>query len=251
MQRITARVPPGGQAGGTERGAAPDPHEGHEGGESCLHPCQRTDRQEGLGCLCRGHQSRRMDSLLGAEPRETWAQSLRGFVSFPPHRVLEGGLPLCCAGFSPCRARAAGSAGFGTEARGPSSGEARGLAAPAACGVFTDQTRALCPLHWQVASQPLGDQGSPLGGAFNLTPSKEGAPWVAQGVKNPPAMWETQVRSLDQEDPLEEDITTHSRILAWRIPWTEKAGGLYSTGLQRVTHNWAMNTSNTFHLMEP
>lgn len=46
---ITARVPPGGQAWGTERGATPDPHEGHEGGESCLHPCQRTDRQEGLG----------------------------------------------------------------------------------------------------------------------------------------------------------------------------------------------------------
>lgn len=46
---ITARVPPGGQAWGTKRGATPDPHEGHEGGESCLHPCQRTDRQEGLG----------------------------------------------------------------------------------------------------------------------------------------------------------------------------------------------------------
>ena len=43
---------------------------------------------------------------------------------------------------------------------------------------------------------------------------------VAQLVKNPPAMWETWVRSLDWEDPLEEEKATHSNILAWRIPWT-------------------------------
>ena len=47
-------------------------------------------------------------------------------------------------------------------------------------------------------------------------------------------MW---VQSLGWEDPLEEDMATHSRILAWRIPWTEESGGLQSTGSQRVVHN--------------
>ena len=49
-------------------------------------------------------------------------------------------------------------------------------------------------------------------------------------VKNPPAMQETWVRSLGWEDPLEEDVATHSSILAWRIPRTEEAGGLQSIG---------------------
>ena len=49
---------------------------------------------------------------------------------------------------------------------------------------------------------------------------------VAQMVKNLPAMQETQVGSLDQEDPLEKEMATHSSILAWRIPWTEEPGGL-------------------------
>ena len=44
-------------------------------------------------------------------------------------------------------------------------------------------------------------------------------------IKNLPAMWETQVQSLDREDPLEEGMATHSSILAWRIPWTEEPGG--------------------------
>ena len=48
-------------------------------------------------------------------------------------------------------------------------------------------------------------------------------------VKNPPAMQETWVQSLGREDPLEEEMATHSRILAWRIPWTEEPGGLYSS----------------------
>ena len=46
-------------------------------------------------------------------------------------------------------------------------------------------------------------------------------------VNNPPAIQETQVQSLGQEDPLEKGMATHSRILAWRIPWTEKVGGLH------------------------
>ena len=48
---------------------------------------------------------------------------------------------------------------------------------------------------------------------------------------------ETWVRSLGWEDPLEEEMATHSTILAWRIPWTEEPGGLQSTGLQRVGHD--------------
>ena len=49
---------------------------------------------------------------------------------------------------------------------------------------------------------------------------------MAQTIKNPPAMWETRVRSLGREDPLEEGMATHSSILAWRIPWAEQPGGL-------------------------
>ena len=63
---------------------------------------------------------------------------------------------------------------------------------------------------------------------------------MAQWVKNPPAMQETQdtwVQLLGQEDPLEKGIETHSSILAWRIPWTEEPGGQQSTGSQRAGHN--------------
>ena len=56
-------------------------------------------------------------------------------------------------------------------------------------------------------------------------------------VKNLPAMQETQVRSLSQEDPLEKGMATHSSILAWRIPWTEEPGMLQSMGSQRVGHD--------------
>ena len=60
---------------------------------------------------------------------------------------------------------------------------------------------------------------------------------VVQKVKNPPAMQESQVRSLDRKDPLGKGMTTHSSILAWEIPWTEEPGRLQSTGSQRVRHN--------------
>ena len=56
-------------------------------------------------------------------------------------------------------------------------------------------------------------------------------------VKNLPAMQETQVQSLGQEDPLEKKMATHSSILACKIPWTEEPGGLQSMGLQRVGHS--------------
>ena len=58
-------------------------------------------------------------------------------------------------------------------------------------------------------------------------------------VKNLPGMQGTWVQSLGWKDPLEKEMATHSSILAWWIPWTEEPGGLQSTGLQRVGHDWA------------
>ena len=67
--------------------------------------------------------------------------------------------------------------------------------------------------------------------------------WAEQKqMKNLPAMQEsheTWVLSLGQEDHLEEGMATHSSILAWRVPWTEKPEGLQSMGSQRVRHNWS------------
>ena len=60
---------------------------------------------------------------------------------------------------------------------------------------------------------------------------------VVQMVKNLPAMWETWVPSLGWDSPLEESMATHASILTWRIPLTEKPGGLQSMGLQRVRHD--------------
>ena len=60
---------------------------------------------------------------------------------------------------------------------------------------------------------------------------------MAQRVKRLPAMRETWVRSLGQEDPLEKEMATRSSILAWRIPGMEEPDGLQSTGLQRVRHD--------------
>ena len=56
-------------------------------------------------------------------------------------------------------------------------------------------------------------------------------------VKSLPAVQETQVRSLGQENTLEKEMATHSSILAWKIPWTEEHGRLLSVGLQRVEHD--------------
>ena len=58
--------------------------------------------------------------------------------------------------------------------------------------------------------------------------------WTVQEMQE---MQEMRVRSLSQEDPLEEEMATHSRILAWRIPWTEETGRLWSIGLQRIGYN--------------
>ena len=72
--------------------------------------------------------------------------------------------------------------------------------------------------------------------SFNLLSlNYKWASLVAQRLKRLPAMWETQVRSLGREDPLE--MVIHSSILAWRISWMEEPGGLRSTGSQRVGHD--------------
>ena len=60
---------------------------------------------------------------------------------------------------------------------------------------------------------------------------------VAQMVKRLPAMWETWVRSLGREDPLEKERASHSSTLAWKIPWMEESGGLQSMVSQRVRHD--------------
>ena len=60
---------------------------------------------------------------------------------------------------------------------------------------------------------------------------------MAQTVKHLPAMWETWIRSLDEEETLEKEMATHSSILAWKISQTEDPGGLQSMGSQRVRHD--------------
>ena len=58
-------------------------------------------------------------------------------------------------------------------------------------------------------------------------------------------MLETQVWSLEQENPVEKEMATHSSILAWEIPWTEEPGGLQFMGSQRAGHDWATEHSHT------
>ena len=60
---------------------------------------------------------------------------------------------------------------------------------------------------------------------------------VVYRVKRLPAMQETRVQSLGQEDPLEKEMATHSPTLAWKIPWKEEPGGLQSMGSQNVRHD--------------
>ena len=83
----------------------------------------------------------------------------------------------------------------------------------------------MCPHDPTCPSGHLGAREAPLGASL-----------VVHMVKNPPAVWETWVRSLGWEDPLEEGMATHSSILAWRTPWTEEPGRLPSMGSQRVGH---------------
>ena len=84
---------------------------------------------------------------------------------------------------------------------------------------------------------------------YTMLTSFMGAFPMAWQVKNPPVMQEThemRVRSLGQEDPLKQEMATHSSILAWRTPWTEEPGGLQSIGLQRVRHDWTLTHTTSF-----
>ena len=70
---------------------------------------------------------------------------------------------------------------------------------------------------------------------------------VDQTVKRLPTMWQTLVRSLGREDPLEKEMATHSSTLAWEIPWTEERGRLQSTESQRVRHDFTFTLSRLLH----
>ena len=86
------------------------------------------------------------------------------------------------------------------------------------------------------------------GGGDSIFETK-GTSLVAQTIKNLPAMQETWVQSLSQDDCLEKGTATHSSILAWRIPYTKEPGRLQSMGLQRAGHDLATNTF-TFSLFK-
>ena len=85
-------------------------------------------------------------------------------------------------------------------------------------------------------SSSIPRSGRSAGEGTGFPPQYSWASLVAQLVKNLAAMQETWVQSLGWEDPLKEGMATHSSILAWRISWTEKTGGLQSIGLQRIGH---------------
>ena len=87
-------------------------------------------------------------------------------------------------------------------------------------------------------------QGKTRGHTYFWIDNTEYVSLVAHIVKSLPAVWESQVWSLDQQDPLEKEMVNQSSILARKIPWTEEPRRLESTELQRVGHNWA-----TLHLV--
>ena len=91
--------------------------------------------------------------------------------------------------------------------------------------------------HWKSVSEGYGEYKEQL----RIIPASQ----VAQMVKNLPATRETWAQSLGREDPLEEDMATHSRILAWRIP-SEEPGRLRSIRSQRVRHDWVTKHSTWF-----
>ena len=70
-------------------------------------------------------------------------------------------------------------------------------------------------------------------------------------LKRLPAMWETWVRSLGGEDPLEKEMATHSSILAWRMPWVEELGGLQSTGHKESDTTERLHFHFQITIMEP
>ena len=84
----------------------------------------------------------------------------------------------------------------------------------------------------------LDSKGNLEPGLFYMPPMVIGeTSLVAQMVKHLPTIRETRVCSLDQEDPLEKEMATHSSTLSWKIPWTEEPGRLQSMGSKRVGHD--------------
>ena len=140
---------------------------------------------------------------------------------------------------------------------------------PLASDTLCQQPKGACPRPWATCSHHLnhifpsrcvGHSKQLGGGSQENTPEtwSSGVIWSSHEMsnvtllfsfgschgfpcgsvlKNPSTMQEMQVRSLGEEDPLEEGKATHSSILAWRIPWTEEPGGLQSMGSQRVGHD--------------
>ena len=88
-----------------------------------------------------------------------------------------------------------------------------------------------------IISLPTVQKRNQSFGCLKSVKEYKGISLMAQVVKNLPAMEETRVRSLHQEDPLEERMAIHSSVLAWRPPWTEEPGGLQPMGSQRVRHD--------------
>ena len=91
--------------------------------------------------------------------------------------------------------------------------------------------------HRQSREQGRGAYFFRKKGGFGSTLNIQRASQVAQMIKRLPAMRETQVQSPGREDPMEEEMVTHSSILAWKIPWTEGPGRLQSMGLRRAGHD--------------
>ena len=99
------------------------------------------------------------------------------------------------------------------------------------------------PLEDTCYGAEMRAKGGPSGWAHGTTESYKwrlrGSPRGCSGKEPACQRRRTWVWFLSWEDPLEEEMATHSSILAWRIPWTEEPGGLQSTGSQRVGHDWA------------
>ena len=103
--------------------------------------------------------------------------------------------------------------------------------------VFSWQILAFALLHSVLQGKSACYSRCFLTSYFCIPVPYNGASLVVQTVKRPPAMQETQVRSLGQEDPLEKGVATHSSTLAWKIPWMENPCGLQSMRSQRVGHD--------------
>ena len=102
-------------------------------------------------------------------------------------------------------------------------------------GIFLTQGSKLGLLHCRQILYHMSIREALYLMALILTQNLE--PTHGSVVKNLSAMQETQIQFLDQEDPLEKEMATHSSILAWKISWTEEPGGLQSMGFQRVGHD--------------